>query len=109
MNRIINQSKLETMSLNANLRDSIIIDLLGYLRLRPREITLLKKHDFDYRRRMLKVNGKRPQILLLLPTIAERIRMLLSYRSDDSSYLFVNREGNQISLHTVVQILRSIQ
>lgn len=93
-------------------RDLALIDLLITSGIRIGEANLITLDDIDFTNNIILIHGKgRKQRLIYISSI-ETITNLKKYieirkeRNCDSNYLFINKNGNQISINSIDNIYR---
>lgn len=91
---------------NQGKRDYAIVTIMAYAGLRISEVLGLFTSNFDFIGRELTVNGKgdKQRLVYLNDKIINAVKEYLAERSSDSEYLFVSRQGGQISRSRINQI-----
>ena len=107
-----NNSKTDTYTYKAQVRNIVIIELLFATGIRISELCNLKVSDIDLKTGVIKVlgKGKRERIIQICNTdiksLLKKHRKLYVNHIKDDGYIFINRLGQPISTQSVRLMLR---
>ena len=107
-----NNSKTDTYTYKAQVRNIVIIELLFATGIRISELCNLKVSDIDLKTGVIKVlgKGKRERIIQICNTdiksLLKKYRKLYINHIKDDEYVFINRLGQPISTQSVRLMLR---